>query len=182
MATSLDLAVARILAVAFFLLNLSALLSSSHLTGVLTVEALPRPRSDNGALTFSNSALSIFRNPFLNQNVELTGNDGNHHDLVQAIMGSPISSSSSSSPTSPTSNMIRKKMKQRMIVNAEASIPRGDSRGPMLRINHSLFTQETSVNTRNKKRQVSPLPNEYGTGGTYNTGMPLGRRRQSKSS
>lgn len=180
MATSLDFAVTRILAIAFLLLNLSAFLSSSLLlTGVLTVEALPRPRSDSGASTSSTSATLIARNPFLNQNVELTGNDGNHHDLVQAIMGSSVSPSSSSSSTS---TMIRKKMKRQLVVDVEASIPTGDGRGPTLKIDHSLFTQESSVNTKNRKRQVSPLPNESGTGGTYNTGMPLGRRRQSKSS
>lgn len=168
------------LAVAFLLFNLVTFLSSSiSSTTVFTVEALPRPRIDGRGLSSSASAAFIVRNPFLNQNVELTGNDGNHHDLVQAIMGS------TSSATSTSTTMIRRKSKRQLNGGAKASILNdGSSRVPVLTIDHSLYPHQLKVESEPKqelrsklgRRGVTPPPGGSGSGSTFNTGAPLGRR------
>lgn len=186
MAKSFEVAsIHRSLAVAFLLFNLVAFLSSSiSSTTVLTAEALPRPRIDGKGLSSSAPAGSVFRNPFLNQNVELTGNDGNHHDLVQAIMGS------TSSTPSKSLTIVRRKAKRQLSGGPKASILNGNSRGPVLMIDHSLYPHQLEVEgepgqeeigTRLRKRGVTLPPGGPGSGGYFNKDQPQSRRLQDRS-
>ncbi|GJJ71639.1 hypothetical protein EMPS_03989 [Entomortierella parvispora] len=176
----------RSLAVSFLLFNVATFLSSSiSSTTVFTAEALPRPRSERRGVSSSGAAASVVRNPFLNQNVELTGNDGNHHDLVHAIMGSTGSVSLSSSK-SATRN--QRKSKRQLSRDVEASIL-NNNREPVLELDPFLFSHALAVEGKSgqdvgsklKKRDITPPPGGSGSGGTFSTNQPLGRRRQGRT-